>query len=103
MTDPTELDELESGLTHGLFLRLQKHAVDEWGPAGKTYLDAVQKAITGGLGTEAESVARLKMIAHTQVAIQELMQWPSRRVAVLKNMKEIAEMSGGPSRRGRGL
>lgn len=103
MTDPTELDELESGLTHGMFLRLQKHAIEEWGPSGNTYLDAVKKAISGGLGTEAESVARLKMIAHTQVAIQELMEWPSRRVAVLKNMKAANEQSGGPSRRGKGL
>lgn len=103
MPDPTELDELESGLTSGFYVRFHRYAHEQWGPSGKTYLDAIQRAISGGQGTEAESVARLKMIAHTQQAITDLFQWPINRVATLKNQKAAHAQAGGTSRRGPGL
>lgn len=102
-SDPTELDELESGLTSGFWQRLCAHAEREWGPAGQTYLLAVQRAVTGPVGTEAEAVQKLKVVAAQQDAITRLLQWPVERVAALKHQKTQGAAVLSTSRRGPGL
>ena len=103
MSNTDELIELESGLTSGFYARLQRHAMEEWGPSGQTYQQAITQAISGGLGTEAESVHRLKMIAYAQHAIARLLAWPNERAQQLRQRTEMAAREGGPSRRGPGL
>ena len=103
MSDPTELDELEAGVTSGFFARLKAFVEREWGPAGETYQQAVRKAISGPLGSEEESVHRLKNIAFAQAEIQRLLQWPQERISHLKTRTAADARSGGLSRRGPGL
>lgn len=103
MTDPTELDELESGLTSGFWARLSAYAHREWGPVGQTYLQAIQRAVTGPVGSEADAVQRLKVVMAQHDAVMRLLQWPSERVAALKRGQHAAEMAGTGSRRGPGL
>lgn len=103
VTDPTELDELESGLTSGFWQRFTAHVNEEWGPAGQTYQEAVKRAISGGVGTEAEAIHRLKNVAYAQAAILALLKWPHERVTSIKQSVERQRVAGGPSRRGPGL
>src|ERR1041384_6043772 len=103
MTDPTELDELESLLTSGAWQRVVQHYEQEWGPGGQTYQDAVKRAISGPSGSEAEAVHRLKNVTYAQTAIANFINWPRERVAVVKRLKGGAALVGGPSRRGPGL
>lgn len=100
-SDPTECDELAAGLTSGLWQRLCAHVEQEWGPAGQAYQQAIQRAISGPLGTEAEAVHRLKMVAYTQAEVRKLLAWPAERVAQLRQRQDMAVTS--PSRRGPGL
>lgn len=101
MTDPSELDELESLLTSGAWQRLVKHYEKEWGPAGESFVGALKRAVTGPVGSEAEAVQKLKCVTFAQEAIRNFLNWPEARVAQLKNRKEVAPV--GPSRRGPGL
>ncbi len=103
MSDPTEQAELESVLTSGGWLRFIDHCEKEWGPAGETYQQAVQRAISGGVGSEAEAVHRLKNVAYAQNAIRELLRWPQNRVAQIKGGVKRAEAADSASRRGPGL
>lgn len=102
-SDPAELDELESLLTSGAWQRVVQHYEHEWGPGGATYQDAVKRAVSGPVGSEAEAVHRLKNVTYAQQEIARFIQWPSDRVSVLKKLKESALLAGGPSRRGPGL
>lgn len=101
--DLTELDELQSGLTSGFWARLNRFALEEWGPSGERYQQAVKQAISGGLGTEVESVHRLKNITFAQAEILRLLQWPQERVAQLERLKQQHVSAQGGSRRGPGL
>lgn len=101
MNNAAELDELESGLTSGFWQRFKAHAEHEWGIAGPTYQAALMRAVQGGLGTEAETVARLKVITAQQAAIQALLQWPQERVSDIKRGVQQAHAAASPSRRGR--
>ncbi len=103
MTDPTEQDELESGLTSGFWKRFTSHAEREWGASGLTYQEAIKRAVQGPVGSEAEAVQRLKVVAAQQAAIQCLLQWPRERVAHLQTVKARAGAEASPSRRGPGL
>ena len=103
MTDPTELDELESLLTSGAFQRLKAHYDREWGAGGQTYQEAIKRAVQGPIGSEAEAVQRLKCVTYAQQEIARFIQWPSERVATLKKLQASAGMVAGPSRRGPGL
>lgn len=87
-------------MSSGFWARLRTHAEAEWGPAGRTYQDALKRALSGGLGTEAESVARLKMVAFAQEAIQRLLQWPEERISQLRAEMRKGAVVPGPSRRG---
>lgn len=99
MTDHTEQDELESGLTSGFWMRFREHCEQEWGPAGERYQAAIKQAISGPSGVEADAVHRLKMITFAQAELAKLLQWPVERVAQLKrHTKEAAAVS--VSRRG---
>ncbi len=100
MSDVTELDELESGLTSGFWQRVRAHASREWGPEGETFKALYRRALQGGLGTEAESIQRLKVLEAQRAAIEELLAWPMGRVAEIKGRVQRAGRSGGPSRRG---
>lgn len=100
-TDPTELQELENGLTSGFWARLVAHAAEEWGPAGGTYQHALQQALTGPVGSEVDAVQRLKCVAYAQAAIERLVRWPETRAAELRHAR--APALPGPSRRGPGL
>ena len=99
MADATEQDELESGLTSGFWGRLRDHFDREWGPSGERYQTAIKQAISGPSGSEADAVHRLKMITFTQAEIARFLQWPSERVAQLKNVTKQAA-AGPASRRG---
>lgn len=102
MTDHTELDELESLLTSGAFQRLKAHYEKEWGPAGQTFVDALKRATSGPVGSEAEAVQRLKCVTYAQQEIARFIAWPAERVAQIKN-RVRREEAIGPSRRGPGL
>ncbi|MGE0444501.1 MAG: hypothetical protein AB7P99_04680 [Vicinamibacterales bacterium] len=100
MGDVTELDELESGVTSGFWQRFRAHAAKEWGPEGKTFKQLYRRALQGNLGTEAETVHRLKVLEGQRAAIEELLAWPTERLAEIKGQVQRAGRSGGPSRRG---
>ena len=100
MADPAELDDLENGLTSGFWARLTAYAEREWGPSGQTYQSALQRALQGGLGTEAETVARLKVVAAQQAAIQAFLQWPAARVSQIKQGVVRSRAGASQSRRG---
>lgn len=102
MSDPQEQDELENGLTSGFWRRFTAFAEQEWGPAGMTYQDAIKRAVQGPVGTEADAVQRLKVVAAQQAAVQRLLAWPADRVAQLKQ-QAWRESAGPGSRRGPGL
>lgn len=103
MADPTELDELQSGLTSGFWLRFKKHCEQEWGPSGETFQNAVRQAIQGPAGNEAEAVQRLKAVTMTQAAVIRLLGWPDERMAQIKNSVKRQIAAATPSRRGPGL
>lgn len=103
MTDPTELDELDSLLTSGGWQRLQHHFDAEWGVAGQSYQEAIKRAIGGPVGSEAEAVHRLKCVTYAQVEIARFMRWPAERVAQIRSQQERVVAGGGTSRRGPGL
>jgi len=103
VTDPSELAELESLVTSGGWQRLQHHFDAEWGLAGQSYQEAIKRAIGGPVGSEAESVQRLKCVTFAQDAIARFMRWPAERVAQIRGQHERVVASGGGSRRGPGL
>lgn len=92
----TELDELESGLTSGFWQRLLAHADQEWGPAGRTYQSAIDKALT--MADPSVSVARLREIRFAQAAVQALLAWPQERMNQLRTTHRSEP--AGPNRRG---
>lgn len=101
-TDPTELDELQSGVTSGFYQRLTSYAEHEWGPAGETFMLALKNATSGPAGSEKEAVDRLKNVMFAQNEIRRLLQWAPARIAQLQQQKEAASRPSG-SRRGPGL
>lgn len=103
MSDPAELSELESILTSGGWARFKAYCEKEWGPAGETYQAALNRALSGPLGTEVESVHRMKNVAYAQEAVRAMLQWPAMRIAQIQGRVDRAEAAGGPSRRGPGL
>ena len=100
MSDPTELDELQSGVTSGFYQRLQAYADREWGPSGELFQQYLRQALSGVIGTEAETVHRLKNLTFAQQQIQSLLQWPQQRIAQLTAQKEKASQATSGSRRG---
>lgn len=102
MADPTELDELRDGVTSGFWQRYRDHVVREWGPTGDTYQQAVRNAIQGPLGSEAEAVQKLKVVAAVQKAMLDSLQWPEHRIAQLQ-AGVTRRQAQGASRRGAGL
>ena len=100
MADPTELDELESGLTSGFWQRVTAYAAQEWGPNGETFKGLYRRALQGSLGTEAESIQRLKVLEAQRAAIEAFVQWPAGRVAEIKGRVKRSAQGGGQSRRG---
>ena len=103
MSESDELQELDSGLTSGFWARVKAHHEREWGPAGAPYQEAVKRAITGPIGSEAEAVQRLKVVAAVQDALRRFLQWPEDRVAQIRASVDRQREGGGPSRRGPGL
>ena len=100
--DPTELDELESGVTSGFWQRVCTHVAQEYGPGGAAQQLMIQKAIAGPLGSEAEAVQRLKVAMAVQVAMAGLLRWPTERIAHIQAGVDRQAPSGS-SRRGPGL
>lgn len=102
MSDPTELDELESGLTSGFWQRVKAHAEHEWGPTGETYLDAIKRAAQGPSGSEADAVHRLKVVLAIQDAMTRFVKWPEERIAMIRDhVRRKSDV--GLSRRGPGI
>jgi hypothetical protein len=103
VTDPTELDELKSLLTSGAWQRVIRHYEREWGPAGDAFVEAVKRATTGPVGSEAEAVQRLKCVTYAQQEIARFITWPAERVAQMERGVRQQDAMAGPSRRGPGL
>ena len=102
MSDPTELDELQSGVTSGFYQRLMSHIDEEWGLTGRTYEAALKNAMSGPIGTERDQWYRLKNVLWVREQMHNMLQWPHQRIAQLQQQKEAASRPSG-SRRGPGL
>ena len=91
MTDPEELDDLESGLASAFWRRLDAYIDHEWGEKGDAYLAAVKYA----MNNVDDEIGRrqLQQVLFAQQEIQKLRQWPKKRLEALKGISDDQPMT----------
>ena len=95
MTDTTEHEDLESGLSSAFWKRFAAHVEEEWGRVGfAERLSRIAKF------DDPQALALVRQITVAQQEIQRVMQWPKERLAELERQKHHREPALPQSRRG---
>jgi hypothetical protein len=89
-----ELEDLEALLGSEGFARWRDHIVNEWGPAGERFQQAVKQA---AVKEDTAATNHLRAVLFAQSEIEKLLVWPIER---MRQIQHQAPVQSGPSRRG---
>lgn len=90
-------EALEALVTHPGWQLFLAYVADEWGPSGKAYARALDKALD--LLDDGAAASQARQVRAARRVIDGLVRWPEEELRLLKGAPRSAE-SVAPSRRG---